>query len=253
MVSQCLADEFERRRGKNRYYSMRAFARDVGVSPALLSLIFRGRRMPSLPTAEKIFERIKLPQSQRGYYLSLLSQQLKQNDSHSLVEPREVMDSTTFEMIGTWIHFAVLSLANVEGCRNDPSWIANRLGISVEQATTAMEELLSLDKIEIVGDSFSAKGANVDTGTHSTSVKQRQLMRDFLNMATNSLERDPLIERCFRTLTCALGPERLEPARQLIEEFLDRFETKLCHQKGKRVYTLGVYLFPVEKDDVCEG
>ncbi len=47
--------EFERRKSKNKSYSLRAYARDLGISPSYLSKLFKYK----VPATEGVIKRYK--------------------------------------------------------------------------------------------------------------------------------------------------------------------------------------------------
>ncbi len=59
-----LSNELLRRKGKNRYYSLRSFSRDLGISPSYLSKILSHR----VPMTEKL--KIKIIKSLEAHKLA---------------------------------------------------------------------------------------------------------------------------------------------------------------------------------------
>jgi transcriptional regulator with XRE-family HTH domain len=59
-LRQLLQDELDRRRGINRRYSLRRFARQLGVDHATLSQVLRGRRRLSERTVRAVGARLGL-------------------------------------------------------------------------------------------------------------------------------------------------------------------------------------------------
>lgn len=59
-LRRALLAELEDRRSKNPSYSLRSFARDIGMDASHLSGFLRGRRRISAHTAERIFLRLKI-------------------------------------------------------------------------------------------------------------------------------------------------------------------------------------------------
>src|SRR5262245_45771235 len=64
------------RRGTNRSYSLRAFARDLGVNASQLSNVLKGRKGLSLPAATKVARRLGLDERASQYLqIMVLAQQ----------------------------------------------------------------------------------------------------------------------------------------------------------------------------------
>lgn len=68
-----LRAEFEARSARNPRYSLRAFARSLGVSPATVCETLSGRHVPSLKTAEKIANAMPWPEPQRRSFVELVA------------------------------------------------------------------------------------------------------------------------------------------------------------------------------------
>ena len=59
------------RQDSRQTYSLRAFARTLGLSPAMLSSVLAGKRRLSKTSAERIAEKLALSDSHREYFLLL--------------------------------------------------------------------------------------------------------------------------------------------------------------------------------------
>jgi uncharacterized protein (TIGR02147 family) len=58
--STYLAEELNRRKRRNNCYSLRAFARSLGIDPAILSRAIAGKRSLSAKTIRKIIYKLNL-------------------------------------------------------------------------------------------------------------------------------------------------------------------------------------------------
>jgi transcriptional regulator with XRE-family HTH domain len=113
-----LADELARRVERNRRYSLRAFARDLGVDHSSLSQWLRGRRAFTVEVIERLGARLRLSPRQTRVFTEL--------------GEAEGPDARIFE------------LARGEGLRADSRWIAARLDIGVDETNVALQRLLRL-------------------------------------------------------------------------------------------------------------
>lgn len=109
---QVLAAELAQRRQRNGRYSMRAFARDMGLEHATLSQLLRGRRRLTPRSVRRIGQRLRL-------------------------SPVEV-ERFCIEQDAR----AILDLAATPGFRTNARWIAMRTGIAVEAVQLALQHLL---------------------------------------------------------------------------------------------------------------
>ena len=64
-----LLQELTRRKGVNRAYSLRAFAKAMNLNPATLSQILSGKANPTLRTTKKILEAISIDSRNRRRFI----------------------------------------------------------------------------------------------------------------------------------------------------------------------------------------
>lgn len=67
-----LKAELEKRQLRNPRYSLRSFARDLGLSAPRLSDVLRGRYGLSRGVAESLAEKLKLPEEEAAYFCDLV-------------------------------------------------------------------------------------------------------------------------------------------------------------------------------------
>lgn len=118
-----LRAELARRCARNPRYSLRAFARHLGVDHATLSQWMRGRRMMSAQSIERLAARLRVP----GRLVRVF------------VEHRGAEGPD----------FAILDLVGSGACRPDSRWIARELGITVDEANVALQRLLRLQLLRM--------------------------------------------------------------------------------------------------------
>lgn len=58
-LREILSLELQRRAAKNKAYSLRAFAKQLGISPSYLCEILQERKNPTRQMTEKILEKLK--------------------------------------------------------------------------------------------------------------------------------------------------------------------------------------------------
>lgn len=74
-----LGTELERRQSRNPRYSLRAFARDIGLHASDLSKILRGKKPIPLSTAVSVVPRMNwTPDRQQDFLVAVYSEALKQ-------------------------------------------------------------------------------------------------------------------------------------------------------------------------------
>lgn len=127
-----LRAELGRRCAKNPRYSLRAFARSLGVDHSTLSQLLRGRR-PLTPAAVK----------RLGRKLGLDEAALSGFASERRSEAQAVLEDGT--------HQAILALVGTEGFRADVRFVARALGIDADAVNVAVQRLSALGLLALEG------------------------------------------------------------------------------------------------------
>jgi uncharacterized protein (TIGR02147 family) len=223
---------------KNSSYSLRAFARKIGVSPSLLSQFLAGKKKISTKLAEKIADRLMLDPTTRAEVIT------KQT-----IAPRWVhLGLDEFRLISEWQHFAILSLAETKDFKSSTKWIAARLGIAPTLVQKSVDCLVRMGFL-----TRSTKGRLIATGEqyHSSdgvpNVAGRRALAEDLDIARRSLEEDSIERRDFTSLTIAIDERRIPEAKRLIREFRERFSDAMDTPHKNEVYKLCIQFMPLTK------
>ncbi len=254
-----LRTELVRRAQVNPRYSMRAFARDLGVAAQNLSAILKGKRKLSAEAAAKIAARLDYPVEQASYFcdLSLLERSRTESERRVVLYRLEryskakgsyrTLHEDLFCLVSDWYHYALLELTCVPGFREEPSWISSRLGITSQEAQGALERLERLGLVERAdGNRLQKRESNVTTTHEVPSAAVRKLTQQLLKKASAALETQSLEERDFGTITMAIDPAKLNQAKVMIREFRRRLCAVLEDSPRRtQVYTFSSQLFRI--------
>jgi uncharacterized protein (TIGR02147 family) len=240
-ANKFIADDFARRKKLNPNFSLRAYSRWLGISPAQMSQMIKGTRTVTVNTLTKVVNRVGLSPLKRQH----LFQSVFLN--HEDVTPTRVsLAEDHFQLISDWYHLAILSLAKIKGAKGDPRWVASRLGIPVSIASEAMRRLERLGILQIhprlrqITEPFVAVSAQ-------PSVAIRNYHRQNLVLAAEKIDTIPNELREFQSLSFALDPAQLPALRKLIDKFIENSLQQAEEMPGVEVYHLNVQLFPVTK------
>lgn len=248
--SQFLLDRMADRKRANRRYSLRAFARDLQISPGRLSDILKGKCLPGSKLCTRMVEKLKLTNGDVQLFFALLE---KQKAVSPLESPKKVFQlrDDEFAMIADWEHYAILSLLETDDFQSDDMWIANRLGVSLEQARAAVQRLFRLNLMAVKDGRYVPVHANTTTSNEVPSTALRESHRQILNQAIDSLFKDDVSVRDITSVTFAMNDEMLPKAKQEIRKFRMRM-MRLFNSTVKsktEVYNLNVQLCPVTRRD----
>lgn len=245
-----LAAELKERQRRNSSYSLRAFARTLGISPTMLSQVLQGKRPITIQSAIKIVEALPLSEEERRRFLNSSYESRELNYSEDSWKTYFVdMAPDEFQLIADPIHFAILALGAVSGRRWNAEWISQKLGTSVEEAGEAMKRLLVLGLVEIDGEAFKQNSSprRVKSPIPNAAIQSHHI--NTLQKAQSSLSHVPVEQREFNAITMAINSSKLEAARDLTARYLENMHSLLDGMDDKdSVYTIAVQIFPVSQN-----
>lgn len=255
-VDEFLKDELSRRTKSNSRYSLRSFARNLGVSPGALSEVLRGQRPLSLKVVPRIAKAIGLNATEGRHLLQLVqkAKALKNKDvadleNHVQTRDEHALSEEVFNLISEWHHFAILSLTEVDGFQWNAVWIARRLGISRLQAQMAMDLLLRLQLIEKRAGTYQGRNSSILSTQDIPSQAIRAYHRKMLEMAIEALDTQAVENREISGSGFALDPAHLPLLKKEIAQFQDRLIAKYSKGKKSEVYFLEMALFKLTQEN----
>jgi uncharacterized protein (TIGR02147 family) len=238
-----LLQELTKRQTRNSAYSIRAFARDLGVGVTSLSDVLAGKRSLSKTNVEKVMERLLISPIEKEQVWA----HYKENASRTEIDDRTLLDEDTFRLIADWHYLAILNLAKLKENSVKPSWVAERLNISVEEADAALERLFRLQLIKKVRNRMERTVKPLTTSNEIPSAAIRKHHSQNLRLAEESMHRDPVPRREFGSITMAVNPEKLPQAKELLLKTRKKIAGLLEEGDLSEVYTLSFQLFPLTK------
>lgn len=147
---ELLQSEFERRRGANRRYSLRSFARDLQVDHATLGQILRGRRPIPLASLRSFGRRLGLPAEEIAAYHA--AEQLPDADTAYRQEQLRHWTAEARAILAEPHHQALLRLTRGPEFRADVRAIAATLGVTPDEVNIAAARLARLGFLEMQGE-----------------------------------------------------------------------------------------------------
>jgi uncharacterized protein (TIGR02147 family) len=242
-------------------YSLRAFARDLGLSPQQLSNVMNGKRGLSPELAEKIAGKLDLSEYQRTVFIeSLRSKFARSKAQKSLALAKlaklEVQSETKnleidlFRAISNWHNFGLIELIKISG-KTKPSmkWFSEKLGISENETALTFGRLERLGLIS--KNDFGTWIANqdvviADQGIPAESI--RNYHRQILEQATQALAFQTAEERYGSSSTLPVRVKNLARAKKLIQDFRLAFDKEISNEEsGEEIYGLSIQFFRLTK------
>lgn len=257
-----LQDFYHFHKKRNSAYSYRLFARKAKLgSPNYLKLVVDGKRRITDRTLyqfsrglgltrdeEKYFRELVMyqevsdPDSKDQHLKALMKYQEKQRTPTPLTESRS-------RALGDWHHLVIRELVATKNFKEDPHWVAKRLGgkITESQARESIDLLLTLRLLR-----RNSEGKLEQTEPLLTSSDDvpghllRSLHRFYLRRALASIFSISSEKREMSGLLLSIPTNRLKEVKEEIKEFRKKLNRKYGMDKnGEEVFFAGLYLFPI--------
>ena len=241
---------------KNPLYSMRAFASKVGLNVGTLSSVLSGKRRVSKKLAERISDALLLDPQERSELLSSFPEKrpYEKNLVSSPTAPKDAdatyleLSAAQFKVISDWEHLAVLSLMKTTDFKSDVAWMASRLGITAKRASDVVDRLIKIGLVERLADKSLQRcfpRLRTSDDVVDASVKKSHLQT--LDLARESLLKDPVQNRDFTTVTAAIDRSKLAQAKERIRKFQDDIAEFLSDGPQNEVYRISMQVFPLSQ------
>lgn len=231
---------------KNPQFSLRAFAKKVDASPAVISRILSGKRKLTKKMASKIAEALCLPPSEKEEIDNLFN---SDQDFLNQDQAGKELSLECFNAMKDWYHYGVTQMINLHSFKEDYKLIGKMLSISEIEAKLAVNRLINLgilDRDE--NGKLYRTASHFTTTTDIASSGLRHFQKQILEKAIASLENDPLEERDITSITVAIDESKIKEAKQEIKKFRLKMAEFLSEGESTRVYNLGIHLIPISKN-----
>lgn len=244
-----LRHELIERCRKNPRYSMRAFARTLGVESSFLSKILLGRRSVTTALIERLSQPLRIDNATKENFQKAAVQ--TREESRAQLRARNRADFVklsvdTFEVIAAWQHYAIMELTLLAQFKSSTAWIARTLGIDEDTAQDAVDRLLRVGLL--IRDEKGELKCNENCSTTSnkfTHLAFQKLQTDLLNKAAWAMEKVPMEMRDQSSITMAIDSRRLPQAKEKIKTFRRQL-MRYCQkpQKKDSIYQLMISFYP---------
>jgi uncharacterized protein (TIGR02147 family) len=255
-----LKDEFLIRSRARPSYSMRAFARDLGVAPSRLCELFQKRTHLSARNAKRISEKLSLNLREQEYFCKLVEASASRSpnlrkEARKVIKrvqnekrPRHITEGE-FSPISEWYHLVLIELAAQGRLTTDFSMWAKALNLNEMQVRLGVEKLIENDFLKPDGKHLRSTDVGLFAGDQGASASVRHFHEQILNLAREKLSLLSLRERDFNLRYVSLSEKQYLLLMKKIREFLDQ----VLEEGGKEpalhndVYALALQLFKVTK------
>lgn len=253
-ISTLLKKELERRLVYNASYSLRAFARDLGISAPRLSRILNENLGLSFKAANEIAKKIDFKGIDKELFLTLarssaVRSSIRKKESYSQLksiyqQKYSAISADTFQVISDWYHFAIVALVETKNFKNNESWIAQELGINKLQASQALKRLIRLGIILEENEKLSVSQTYLIESQHTSHEAIRNFHTQIIGKAVQAIHQQDVNERFLFSSAISIQKSKLGQFRELIQGLHNNAETEAStHLEKDAVYALSVQFF----------
>lgn len=254
--------ELETRAAKNSGYSMRAFAKNLGLDVAHLSRVLRGHKQLSMESGYLVAQRLFSSTRERDYFLHLLAlegasnpkrrevavQQLGKLKAQATQTRSSLLALEQFETISSWYHFAILDLSTIPGFSMKPKEIAAYLGIRVSEAKQAMGRLERLGLLGLRDGRLAKTHKKLTTPNNVPNLALRNYHKQVLAKAAEAIESQSIDRRYFISRSIALKRSQLHELRKLVDDFFKRVSQDLGNEdQPDALYQVNAQFFDLKE------
>lgn len=237
---ETLNHQLEAQRAKNPRYSLRKFARVLGVSPGGLSEVLKGRLPLSAERASHITSLLELNSRTRERLLAMMGQPLKR-------QARTLNENEEHILLTDWRALAILHLFDLEDFAKTAANIGERLALPESEVQTILSSLVDQGFLRSSAQGLTrAPEDNLQTSDGPSKQVIRRFHEENLKVAALALKDVPAESRDFTAITFSGNSEQLELVRAEIRALHERVSAimggVLPHQE---IYRLSVSLFPL--------
>jgi transcriptional regulator with XRE-family HTH domain len=235
-----LKSEFARRKIKSARYSLRMFAKDIGVAAPALSSYFNGHRNFSEKMMRKIFQKLAPAPDVMENILASYNNQDFDPDGEKLF-----LQTQYYHLISDPLYYSYLSLIDTKDFMDDDLVNSKRLNTKPEIINKIKNELTNLGLIKVKNKKIvpieQVLASTDNIPNTSLRIRHMQNMED----AKSALINLPVNERYFAFETLSFDPEDLSLVQSKINQLMDDliFLSKRGRKKTKVIEFCSLY-FP---------
>lgn len=243
---------FVARTNRNPHYSLRAFARDLEISPSFLSEVLNGHHGVTQRMACAIKDRLDLNRAEEKQFMLSVAYEnagsesrkrdalkaLKQSSKHFAPLKRDV-----FHAVSNWQHLAILQLHRVKDFKPSNAWLSRRMNLPIAMV---QDSIVRLKKIGLLKGDGADLAPNDEAFSFDEKIPPdfiRTFHRDLLKKADEAVGKDPSSRR-LDAMVFAMKKEKMPEAIASIRAFYEKFDREFGASSGAdEVYALTTQLF----------
>lgn len=239
---------------KNENYSLRAFARDLNLSPGHLSEILTSKTTLSIKKSSEIASLLFLHEEDQNFFCKMVEVANAKDDQKSTLENQLynfdsngiIISNDVYSSISSWHSLALLELISLKCFRLDYSWIAQSLQISSQEAELAIENLLSVGLIELKDGKLHQQYDYFALPNGNKSNRAKDFHKLVLEKASVALDEQISEDRNFTAAFLHIEKKNVSAISEKIKSFRRQIAKEFESEEADSVYMFGIQLYKVD-------
>lgn len=258
-VRLLLDEEYQKRLQKNSRYSLRAFARDLKISPSRLIEVFNCQAGISRQRAKTIAEMIYTDSKKIDYFVNVAEVEFGRSKSvrqKALLKLKKTKQLKTYyqpyadkaKFFSNWRNLALFELAKLDGFDGTLKWLVEKSAFSEDFVKTSLLQMreFGIAKFADFDDKLELQNNNFFGEFQPDTKHVVQFNSDVLDEARHKLLTN---DKSYQFFTSILIPVDIENIKELRQKALDFTESVGVSQDAEKrknnLYCLNVQFFPI--------
>jgi uncharacterized protein (TIGR02147 family) len=248
-LRKILVKDFEEKRKRNPKFSMRAYSKHLGISPATLSLILREAEEQrgwslSIPRAAAIIDKTAQPQAVKNRFRALINLPTQRK--------RELVKGTEEKILTEWPYLAILAAHELPPALRSAASLSARFHLEESRVTQVIRELVEMKLLQANQEDaqvLERSAAHLGTKDGPPSEVIRHFHRQNLKLALRALDEVETEQRDFTSMTFVGSREQMDMVRTEFRKFHERIMSLMNDgEKNSEVYRLSISFYPLNFD-----
>lgn len=250
--------ELENRLKRRPHYSLRAFARDLEMSPAALNDFMKGKAGLSLERALFVSKKLSLTSEHADHFVDLVASKharTKADRATAEIRAKNRIRSQTselsldlFKSVADWQHFAILELVDLDPKFHSVKALSKTLNLSVPKTKTSIERLVRIELLDVSEDLWKTTSPKTYIGKQTPSEAIQTAHKQFLEKAADALNEQDIAAREFQTGLFTIRADDIPALKEELQLQFRKTIQKFTQKPDKdALYCLGQQFFRLDQ------
>lgn len=238
-----LHSKYQERKQRNPKYSLRSFARDVGVSSGRLTNLLKGRDIPGEETIEKFSTIFELIQEDKDVLKKVIYSQkyLRRGTGFS-----KQLNEHEFGRISDWKTWCIYTMFQATDYEPSVEWFCKKLNLMREDVELCLQKLNDLGVIAPNEVFYEVICESVTTTNDVPSSSIRKFHKEFIPIGMDAMDMVDVQERDVSSLTFCIDKKKLPEYKKLISDFRAKLSNLAKQEEtSDELYQLNIQFFPM--------